>query len=408
MKEKNIALIGAFDRYNYGDVLMPLVLSRHFRLHYPYEVNLDYFGLRSNDLRNIGGVKCRAIKDFYKHIDSYDAVIVVGGEVLAASYSSMLPMIMVETPRVIVKTCSLFLRCLSHVNSQFANNLCRAITCSPARRPWIIEGHEHVYYNSVGGARGLFTSPQLIHDSMFIKRCLQSSSYLSVRSIADFDALRKANVEANLCPDSVTAMSLLWSIDNILQLSSQEVSCQIANLGSYFVFQINLAETKKHGAKAIAEAISKACDKSGLNCLLVPIGLAPMHDDDIALRKIHSFAKKNGLKNIHLLSKTNVYDITIAIASSCCFIGTSLHGCVVSNSFGIPHTTIERKDSKTSGYIKSWKSSILPSTSISEISSSLNVLLSKDSIETAVRSSKLNKMAAFDNLGAITGLIAGQ
>ena len=45
MKKYRVALVAACDRYNYGDVLLPIVFEQYLKLHHSFNVEFNYFAL---------------------------------------------------------------------------------------------------------------------------------------------------------------------------------------------------------------------------------------------------------------------------------------------------------------------------------------------------------------------------
>ena len=76
-----IAMLGATDRFNYGDLLFPLIVKKSLLLRNP-DFIVDNFATTDSDLSSIGALPTQKISRIYHK--QYDAVIVVGGEVISA------------------------------------------------------------------------------------------------------------------------------------------------------------------------------------------------------------------------------------------------------------------------------------------------------------------------------------
>ncbi len=366
-----IALVGAFDRYNYGDVLMPIILRTWFENHY-HQIKFEYFGLKRADLSKIGGVKCHSLSDLYVSKNEYDAFIVVGGEVLAAHYYSMLPMSLVNLhyplPEIILK----FLSTSFKLNPRATNKICARVLNVSSKMPWILENMPGpVIYNTVGGSRNLI--PFIMENPYYssVLDLLSDSDYISVRSDLDVQSLIKANIKCHKYPDSVSLISECWNPQFVLNCASNIVKKQILNK-KYFVFQINMHDFKKYNREKIIQNLQLACSENHISCILVPIGFAPAHDDYEALK----FIDENTDEHIEMLKNNNIFDITAALMCAKCYLGTSLHGCIVSSSYGIPHSTLSRKETKTSDYLSSWHTTPIPMFEIENLSNTLMNLIS--------------------------------
>jgi hypothetical protein len=86
-KMEKILVIGAFDRYNYGDLLFPLVIEKQLSSYgHPFE--FQYFGLVKSDLSAVGGLPTQDLQEFYKACEEGGTpvhVIIAGGEALGVT-----------------------------------------------------------------------------------------------------------------------------------------------------------------------------------------------------------------------------------------------------------------------------------------------------------------------------------
>ena len=405
MKSNKIAIIGAFDRFNYGDVLMPAVFTQIVSKISSTEYQYDYYGLKRADLTKQGGYKCSPISEYYQSQDEYYATVVVGGEVLGAEYWGMLPMLMEGAPFWAIRPFTRALSLFAKISNKSINKLIENEVGSPAAMPWIIQGAPtKVIYNTVGGSRRLIPYIRSARPDLFsVLDDLRRATYISVRSTEDMRALSSAGIKARLAPDSVSLISRVLNAEDIARGAAKNVTSLIAHIGNYFAFQINYDDAKQIGFKYIASCIETACSASGLSCLLVPIGLAPLHDDDKALGMIAKYTESN----VHILPTCDVASITYALSNAECYVGTSLHGCIVSGSFGVPHTSIERKEKKTSGYLETWKSSPMCSIKLAELDSALSTLTQPASKQATKRSATKIQSAALNNFAEIIRALEG-
>ena len=100
------------------------------------------------------------------------------------------------------------------------------------------------------------------------------------------------------------------------------------------------------GGVLIYLAIKKDMEPS----LLLPIGFAALHEDNIALKQM-----QNIYNNFVLIDKLNIYEIMNLIANSYFFAGTSLHGNITAMSFGIRHIGLNPEIKKLENYLKTWE-----------------------------------------------------
>ena len=85
MSEQKIILYGAFDRYNYGDIIIPIILSKYLKNN--GFGNIEYCSIKNADLTHFGGFKCNALDA--QRIKRSSIIIVAGGEVLNVDWTSI-------------------------------------------------------------------------------------------------------------------------------------------------------------------------------------------------------------------------------------------------------------------------------------------------------------------------------
>ena len=92
MSMKEIVILGAFDRYNYGDNIMPILFEMFLEKFYPTvsdRYSLVYTALTESDLSRYKAKKTKAIADVFLKADDVHSIIVIGGEVLCASSTTL-------------------------------------------------------------------------------------------------------------------------------------------------------------------------------------------------------------------------------------------------------------------------------------------------------------------------------
>jgi polysaccharide pyruvyl transferase WcaK-like protein len=83
--------------------------------------------------------------------------------------------------------------------------------------------------------------------------------------------------------------------------------------------------------------------------ILCPIGLAPGHEDDKILREIANYSKDF----IFVLPK-NISEIMNLISNATAYIGTSLHGLITAQSYGVPFIPLRKRTEKIKAYCDTW------------------------------------------------------
>lgn len=90
-------------------------------------------------------------------------------------------------------------------------------------------------------------------------------------------------------------------------------------------------------------------EKLKMKIILCPIGLAPRHEDDIFLKEL---SKKSEI--FSFVMPKNLFEIMFLIGKSKIYLGTSLHGLITAQSFGVPFIPIDKRVIKVAEYCKTW------------------------------------------------------
>ena len=180
---------------------------------------------------------------------------------------------------------------------------------------------------------------------------IDTVDYLSVRDnriYNDCNTKFGASDKVNLYPDSATIMSILYPKDFLAKNVNRNTIQNISE-NEYICFQCSLHsyDTNKD---SIINSLRSIYDSTKIPFLLIPIGTAAMHSDNIALSKL---AKATDVPCIQTYDNS-IFDIMYYIACSKMFIGTSLHGNITAMSFCIPHLTLAKGTRKLDDYLATW------------------------------------------------------
>lgn len=347
--EKTINIIGAFDRYNYGDLLFPIIIEEYikkYREELLKKYQLKYFALVESDLTNIGGKKTEPLATLYRDkIEKGSVLIVSGGDVIPARIGNMDIDLAQNFNEMIYKKIK---RKLLGIEN-FEKSSKKRFEIDSAF-PWLIDeknfqGNLKVFYNAVGGS----TLDKLpIKDQQYIKETMKNSSYISVRDVKSRDNIN--HLEVNISPDSATIMSEFFDFELLEKKSSEKINKFIKNNEEYIVIQSNNSSLKEGKDRELIEAINAIGEKLGYKILLLPIGFAANHDDNIALNKV----KKGLTVKYEHFESLNLYEVMHLIAKGSFFAGTSLHGNITAMSYGVPHIGLNREIKKLDSYLKTW------------------------------------------------------
>lgn len=329
----NIALVGAIDRYNYGDVLFPIIIE-HELSNRMDSMKFKYYGYKKADLSRFGAHKTLSVYDM--NLDDTDAIIVVGGEVLTSSWS--LTYIFLQDNYHLAHTLKLMNRVLREkIFNWFVKRRLRV----DQPLPWVFDKSHYpsqkIIYNSVGGAAYGEPVRKLQY---YLKDALNQADFISVREHGSKKILTNIGVNNVMeFPDSAFIMSDIFPLNKLAKLSR----FRLKNKRQYIVFQVSM-RLAAGNEEIIAQQLMQLCLKTKYDIVLLPIGQAALHEDTVPLTKIFNKLQQTEVKNRVTMVKDNtIYDTMSIIANSELFIGTSLHGNVTALSYGTPSVGIDSR-----------------------------------------------------------------
>lgn len=345
-----ICIVGAFDRYNYGDILFPIIIERYIKenLKEKYKnYSIEFYGLKESDLTSIKGIKTKSIKYLKEDIDDGNNIIIVaGGDVLPVRISFAFSDLIEN--KLLNKIISMTKRIIG--NNKFEEILIKAYRI-PSKFPWIVNNidrskNNKVYYNAVG-ASTIYKLPK--EDLNTMKYLLKYADYISVRDKKSCNNLNVIGIQPEVFPDSAIIMSQLYNNEFFENNISYESKKFVEKNLDYICFQINKSSFDRNKQEVIKQ-LKKLKNQTSKKILLLPIGKANNHNDLDALREI----KIEINSDYYLPENLNIYDIMYLISKASLFIGTSLHGNITALSYGVPHLGIDKSIEKLDSFLKTW------------------------------------------------------
>ena len=342
---EKILIIGAFDRYNYGDLLFPLIIEKQLDS-YGKGFQYEYFGIVNSDLSKEGGKPTQDLAAFYEQLSDPEvkaSVIVAGGEALGVTWNSLYAALSMPFQKIH----------RHHVRlSKFIdlNRVARKLLKGKTTLPFVFNkndfpGINKIILNSLGGS-GL--TKALFDRYPFLQHKLQKADYLAVRDNLTIENLRQNKVEAELFPDSAILMSEFYPVEQLKNSLTPGVADYVnENKGSYVFFQIN-KKTTVGKESLLAGELDKIYQNDKTLLCLCPIGKALNHDDHEALEAVRAKLQSPST----YFDADNIWDIMYLIANSKAYIGTSLHGAITAMSYAVPHVglVVEKLDA----YLETW------------------------------------------------------
>lgn len=357
-----VFILGAFDRFNYGDILFAHISAHLLRRRFP-NIEIHFVGFRRIDLRASGGVLVESF-DFiekFTNAPGRSLIWVSGGAVLDVRWWTMCQMLLTD------RGSRLFRRLRRYLRDDLLDALCRRYARSVHPMPWIFAETAFqfrepvtVMYNSVGGSNfaGL---PERLRSA--VRDGLSRAKYLSVRDTKSEDALAGLGVASiDLVPDSAVLLNDMGLSRKIVSLGEGPEGRELAaapqdDWGSYICFQCAGRFFKKFEPQICAQ-IKALHERTGLNVVVFGIGYAPLHDDDLAVRGLSDFFQ--GEDWLFRYLENDVSGIARVIANSQCYIGTSLHGYITAFAFSRPRVGLSPQVDKLIGFRDAWDLPAMP------------------------------------------------
>ncbi|HHT5678567.1 TPA: polysaccharide pyruvyl transferase family protein [Raoultella planticola] len=334
--KRQVILYGAFDRYNYGDNLMPILLEKYLQKNHSDKISgieFVFSSIRKSDLSIYKCMPTIPMRDLL-NAPNGSSVIVVGGEVLGANIGVLYTH--VQDSLLVTK----ILRFIKKLSPSFLNKIARRNYDAVWDYPYIpnkrsFKNNVKVIYNTVGG------NPPVTE-----KHNIISADYVSVRDdrtlkyLSNFCAPR-------LVPDSVLMASAVIDDDFFSTVVRKEIRDKI---GHDFISVQACPYKVDFTAAQMAKELERAVETHSVNVVLLPIGYASGHDDAIFLEKVNACANNKFI----LLSDLNVWEIMFVISKSQAYFGTSLHGVITAMSFIVPHFSINEQIEKLTSFLHTW------------------------------------------------------
>ena len=343
---RKINIIGAIDRFNYGDLLFPHIIEREFNSLFGDFFSFSYFGLVHSDYRKFGAKPSKNLREFYKSSDDDNVnIIIAGGESLGATYSKLLSFI----------SSNFKFFNDSHKLSRVINmeSAAKLILGGKSKYPFVISRYDFVnnpkvFYNSLGGS-GLGSIDKI--EMMKIVNSINNSDYFSVRDIKTLNNFINNGCDiAKLVPDSAILVSEFYSQHYLESNCSIILKNKIEEiLNKYVFFQVGKYKTGNN-IDVIIEELKKIHKNLGCPIVLCPIGTAPGHEDQQPLKFIHD---RLPLETIYF-DDLSIWEIMYLISNSALYIGTSLHGVITAMSYNVPYLGLNKKILKLQSYLETW------------------------------------------------------
>ena len=280
--KKRLYILAPNDRFNYGDLLFPYILTYYFSNMFD---DIVYVSTTKSDLSDRGGIKTKGYSELFNVDANWENhLIVAGGESLCTSWIVILSYIIPWVRllyRLSYKMAKLSIGkrissfCSSFVDFAFKTKTHFVFSVGKNELPQF----KSIAYNALGGS-GLLNSDIL--DNSKVRNILNSVDYFTVRDKVTSLALKKYRIKHAICPDTAIMMSDVFNEEMLLHNIS--ISSELSKT-DYIFFQGNLNLWKGKYELAASQLMDLA-NVTRYKICLCPIGTALGHSDQVALKNI--------------------------------------------------------------------------------------------------------------------------
>lgn len=331
MPDQNLSVVavGAYERDNFGDMMYAELVDRVVGS----RANFTFAAPFARDMTTAFGRDVPAAAPILDK-GPVDAIWTVGGEVGTAelghayrtafgenarAFNGMSPEqreeVLSEATGTDVRDSAYMPRPSSHRGSAAAAFVLNSVGLSAITR--------------IGGAR-----------RAALDATLREASFISVRDARSHAFLTSAGIEHIFVPDLAHLVSAVHEPNRID--------------GRYALVQVPEFAVKAHGADSWARSITESLTGAGLGIRFFLAGTAPGHDTVATAQRLADIASGTLGSDVRVSTARGVWPRVDEIANASLWIGGSLHGRIISSSYGVPRVSIGSR--KTDAYAASWDS----------------------------------------------------
>jgi hypothetical protein len=366
---RRLILFGAFDRHNFGDLLLAHCEAADHAGRRPV-----FAGVAARDLRAFGGQEVSAVDEVIARLAGEAADFIhVGGELLTTTAWEAAVMLQ---------------------SRDEARAVVAALDRDPAARDaWAVGvlGHRRllpylmpaaalpagwrVGFHGVGGVGFAALAPAARAEAL---AALREAAFVSVRDPATCAALRNAGLTAALVPDAASRTPALFGERIARRAEHGELAVLARRMPRWIALQLAAAWGDDACLTRIAAAVARCAVELDAGVVLFRAGLAPWHDDTEVVDRLAAWiAAESPALPLERFASADVFDICALLARAQAYVGTSLHGWIVAESFGVPGVClVEDGAAKAARYIDCWNTGPAPAwVSRDRLPEALHVLL---------------------------------
>ena len=345
-RKKKLVFYGAFDRYNYGDLLMPTLFRMFVDKFAPQllaEYEIIYSSISDSNLNGVGGNPTISMGKVGKDLAEGSVILLVGGAVLGAEAESQFLYSLGSKEefefyhRLKKESCIKFQKTVA---TRFDIGWSHPYTLGKS----LFESDTKIIYNAVGGR--MRAGKLSLADECYER--LHTADYVSVRDRTVLKGLQEKGFNnCILSPDSAAIMAEFVDDEFLEKRIPSQIRKQLP--GRYFVFQAAPHKLDRD-LELVQRSLMEIKDRTNCEIVLLPVGYATGHDDSIVLNEL---AIKLG-GHAKFMQNLSVWEIIYIIKNSAGLLGTSLHAIITAICYQKPHIALSAKVPKLKSFLSTW------------------------------------------------------
>jgi Polysaccharide pyruvyl transferase len=358
-----LVLFGAFDRHNFGDLLLPHLIAAMLPGH-----SFEMSGLAERDLRAFGGYRVKSLVARGRAPASH--LIHVGGELLTCSAWQAAVMLLDpgEARAVIARYDNEPIAAADWAARQLG---------TPRAMPYVVgrgasASCGRLVFNAVGGVEWACLSASQRNEVM---AALRQADWVSVRDHVTQAALRAEGMDVPLCPDpAVMVAQCFGELIRKRRQSDAIKEMRDAFPQGFLACQFSAEFGDDATLDALAQELSRVVAGTGLGLVLFCAGAAPWHDDPALYEKMLHLLPPGTAR---LFRSLYLWDICALIGASRGVVGSSLHGRIVALAHGLPRVSLlppqqGHHPDKRTAFAETWEPRVVPrSVAVGQIEAAL-------------------------------------
>ena len=342
-----LILFGAFDRHNFGDLL----LARCAAARHPGRRVLAA-GLAARDLRRYGGHRVRPLAEVVREFGGQAADFVhVGGEILTTT--AWEAAVMLQTPAEAARIIARF-----RADPAAGRDWAARVLGDEAPLPYVRAAGDlprawRVCFEAVGGV-GFGQLPDEARAEAV--RALRQAAACSVRDAATRDALAGAGLDLPIARDPAEDCAALFGPRVAGRARAGEPARVAAAMPRRLAVQVAAEWGDDATLSGVAQGVAASAAALDAGVVLFRAGLAPWHDDAGVLARLAAQVRDcNPRIAVTAFRSAHVFDICALLAGAAGCIGTSLHAFIVARSFRVPAVCLVNDGTaKAAAYLDTW------------------------------------------------------